>query len=394
LRKPTLDFVYFEAGGGHRSASLALQAAIQEQGYNWNIRLVNLQEILDPLDVFRKVTGIRLQDIYNLLLAKGWTLGSTYLLPLMHGVIRAYHKSQVKMLTDFWQRQRPDIVVSLVPNFNRALFESLRRANPNVPFVTVMTDFADYPPHFWMERQDQYLICGTPRAAEQARKLGLPSEKVFLVSGMILRPEFYQPTNIDVPSERSRLGLRSDLATGLVLFGGEGSNTMFSIAERLGNSQLDLQLIMICGRNATLRERLQKTKTRNRIYAEGFTKEIPYYMRLSDFFIGKPGPGSISEAIKMNLPVIVERNSWTLPQERYNADWLREQGVGVVLTNFRSIETAVRDLLTEGRLETMKQRISRMDNRAVFEVAALLDKIIDTQISREPPARNVSGIAG
>jgi UDP-N-acetylglucosamine:LPS N-acetylglucosamine transferase len=394
LRKPTLDFVYFEAGGGHRSASLALQAAIQEQGYNWNIRLVNLQEILDPLDVFRKVTGIRLQDIYNLLLAKGWTLGSTYLLPLMHGVIRAYHKSQVKMLTDFWQRQRPDIVVSLVPNFNRALFESLRRANPNVPFVTVMTDFADYPPHFWMERQDQYLICGTPRAAEQARRLGLPSEKVFLVSGMILRPEFYQPTNIDVPSERSRLGLRSDLATGLVLFGGEGSNTMFSIAERLGNSQLDLQLIMICGRNATLRERLQKTKTRNRIYAEGFTKEIPYYMRLSDFFIGKPGPGSISEAIKMNLPVIVERNSWTLPQERYNADWLREQGVGVVLTNFRSIETAVRDLLTEGRLETMKQRISRMDNRAVFEVAALLDKIIDTQISREPPARNVSGIAG
>ena len=389
-----MDFVYFEAGGGHRSASLALQSVIKSQGYDWNVRLVNLQEILDSLDVFRKVTGIRLQDIYNVLLAKGWTLGSRYLLPVMHGVIRAYHKSQVRLLTDYWRRQSPDIVVSLVPNFNRALFESLRQANPKIPLVTVLTDFADYPPHFWIERQDQYLICGTPRAAEQALSLGHSSAKVFLVSGMILRPEFYQPQTIDVATERSRLGLRPDLPTGLVLFGGEGSNTMFSIAERLGNSQLDLQLIMICGRNEPLRERLQKFKTRNRIYVEGFTKEVPYYMRLSDFFIGKPGPGSISEAIQMKLPVIVERNSWTLPQERYNADWVREQGVGVVLRNFRSIEKAIRELLTDDRLETMKRRISGMDNRAVFEVAALLDKIIHTRVSQEPPARNVSGIAG
>ena len=42
------------------------------------------------------------------------------------------------------------------------------------------------------------------------------------------------------------------------------------------------------------------------MFVEGFTKEVPYYMRLSDFFIGKPGPGSISEALAMKLPVLVE----------------------------------------------------------------------------------------
>ena len=61
-------------------------------------------------------------------------------------------------------------------------------------------------------------------------------------------------------------------------------------------------------------------------------------MHLADFFIGKPGPGSISEAIAMKLPVIVERNAWTLPQERYNADWVLEQGAGFVLPNFRARE--------------------------------------------------------
>jgi 1,2-diacylglycerol 3-beta-galactosyltransferase len=154
---------------------------------------------------------------------------------------------------------------------------------------------------------------------------------------------------------------------------------MYSIAERLGNSSLDLQLIMICGRNERLRRRLEGLKSRNTIFVEGFTKEIPYYMRLSDFFIGKPGPGSISEAIQMKLPVIVERNAWTLPQERYNAEWVRKQGVGLVLRSFRKIESAVRELLASGRLEAMKAKVAALENRAVFEIPPILEQILREQ---------------
>ena len=42
-----------------------------------------------------------------------------------------------------------------------------------------------------------------------------------------------------------------------------------------------------------------------------------------------------SEAVAMGLPVIIERNHWTLPQERYNAEWVEEQGVGISLRSFR-----------------------------------------------------------
>lgn len=115
--KRKLDLVYFNAGGGHRSAAMALQSVISGLALDWDVRLVNLQEILDTLDVFRKLTGIRLEDIYNLLLAKGWTLGSRYLLPLMHGVIRVYHPAQVKLLAEFWAQRRPDMVISVVPEF-------------------------------------------------------------------------------------------------------------------------------------------------------------------------------------------------------------------------------------------------------------------------------------
>ena len=375
--EPVVDLVYFNAGGGHRSAALALQSVIASQGYNWRVRLVNLQEVLDRLDVFRKITRIRLEDIYNLMLAKGWTLGSGYLLPFMHGVIRVYHSAQVRLLTEFWRVRKPDIVVSVVPNFNRALFESLHAAIPGVPFVTVLTDLADYPPHFWMESQpEQYFICGTSKAVEQTRQIGHPADRAFLVSGMILRPEFYIAQKADRAEVRRQLGLDPHKHTGLVLFGGEGSNTMFAIAKRLGDSGLDLQLILICGRNQRLRKRLEGLRTRNKLVIEGFTKEIPRYMHISDFFIGKPGPGSISEAMRMKLPVIIESNAWTLPQERYNAEWVRQQGVGIVLKNFRKIESAVRNLLTGDRLGEMKSRIERIDNRAVFEVPRLLQRIM------------------
>ncbi len=77
---------------------------------------------------------------------------------------------------------------------------------------------------------------------------------------------------------------------------------MLEISERLR----DTQLIFICGRNAKLAERLKAQRADAPRFIEGFTQEVPYYMYLSDFFIGKPGPGSISEAVAMKLPVIVE----------------------------------------------------------------------------------------
>src|SRR5690606_722562 len=103
----------------------------------------------------RKITGLRLEDIYNLLLKKGWTLGSAQLLTGMHAVIRLFHGPQVRLLEKFWRSRCTDMVVSVVPNFNRALYQGLKRASPATPFVTVLTDIADYPPHFWIERQDQ-----------------------------------------------------------------------------------------------------------------------------------------------------------------------------------------------------------------------------------------------
>ena len=371
-----LDFIFFDAGGGHRSAANALKQVIEEQRRPWDVRMVNLQEVLDPLDIFRKITGLRLQDVYNLMLKKGWTLGSPQLTVAMHGIIRLYHPRQVRLLETFWAASQPDLVVSLIPNFNRALGESLRKSPRHAPLVTILTDIADYPPHFWIERQDQFLVCGSAKAVEQARRHGHPESHIFCTSGMILNPRFYEKVEVDRAAERRRLGLDPEKPTGLVLFGGEGSAVMRPIAQRIDCAGLNVQLILICGRNARLAGALRSMPHGIPMFVEGYTREVPYYMRLSDFFIGKPGPGSISEALAMKLPVIVERNAWTLPQERYNADWVRELGAGLVLKSFRQIDAAVRALLEPANYARLRASAAARQNRAVFEIPDILERII------------------
>jgi len=132
---------------------------------------------------------------------------------------------------------------------------------------------------------------------------------------------------------------------------------------------------MICGRNEKLREKLKRLPHTAPLFIEGFTKEVPRYMQLADYFIGKPGPGSISEAVAMRLPAIVECNSWTLPQERYNAVWIREQGVGLVLPNFRGIAGAVDELLRPDNYARFREATANSRNRAVFEIPDILQQI-------------------
>jgi len=366
-----IALVYFNAGGGHRAAALALQSLMREQQRPWEVELVNLFEVLDPQGLFRKVMGFAPEDFYNKRLRHGWTLGLAQELKLLQGAIRMGHATLVRHLAPHWQRSAPDLVVSLVPNFNRALFASVEAARPGTPFVTVMTDLADLPPNFWVEPgQAQHVVCGTPRAAAQAFAMDYAASQVHLVSGMILRPDFYRPLVADRTAERRALGLDAETPVGVVLFGGQGSTVMRSIAKALA----DRPLILLCGHNERLADTLRALPASAPHVVVGYTSEVARYMRLGDYFVGKPGPGSMSEALHSGLPVIVTRNAWTMPQERYNTDWVHEQGVGLVLRSFGPIARAVDQLVAD--LPALRANVNRLDNRAVFEVvdvfAALL----------------------
>jgi len=372
-----IHVVFHDGGGGHRNAAIALETIAAQQGRPWQVELVQFQDLTDRLDVLRKLTGIRIQQQYNIMLQNGWTLGSKYLLRVLQLTIQLFHGPLVRLLEEYWRAHPADLLVSVIPHFNREICESWTAVYPGRPFVTLITDLADYPPRFWIEPlKEQYVIAGSQRAAEQARALGHDGEHIFQASGMILRPDFYVPDTVDPAALRQEMGLRNDQATAIVLFGGHGSKVMYDLTARLSAAGLPVQLVLICGRNEELAGKLRAQKWKMPVHVVGFTKEVHKLMRAADFLIGKPGPGSIAEAMVRKLPVLIECNAWTLPQERYNAAWVTEKRVGLVLKSFREVVAGVRQMLEPARLAEFRKNVAALDNRAIFEIPEMLARLL------------------
>ncbi len=372
--------VFHDAGGGHRNAAVALRDMAATQWRDWDVELVQFQDITNKLDVLRKLTGIQIQEQYNIILRNGWTWGSEYLLRVLQWTIRIFHKPLVKLLEKFWREHPADMLLSVIPHFNRQIAESWERAYPGRPFVTIITDLADFPPRFWIEpAKNQVVIAGTEKAVEQARSFGKDDAHVFGVSGMVLRPEFYAESAVDAAAVRRELGLREDLPTAMVLFGGFGSKVMYEIVEKIDAAGLPVQLILICGKNEKLAARLKARQWSLGTAVLGFTREVHMLMRAADFMIGKPGPGSIAEAMQRGLPVLGECNSWTLPQERFNTEWVKEKRVGVVLKSFEDVVSGVKEMLEPEKLAEFKRNVERQNNRAIFEIMEILEGRLGTR---------------
>lgn len=92
------------------------------------------------------------------------------------------------------------------------------------------------------------------------------------------------------PAGSGALGLAPDAPIGLVMFGGQGSVQMLRIAQTLPT----LPLVFVCGHNAGVLSDLRALKRPAPHVAMGCTQDLVPLMRAADFFIGKPGPGSVA----------------------------------------------------------------------------------------------------
>jgi 1,2-diacylglycerol 3-beta-galactosyltransferase len=332
---------------------------------------------------------VSLEDAYNLILRRRASALMVPLLRLMHAGIRVRRRALVRTLAGWLRLQpRPAAVVSVFPNFNGVMRDAIREALPGVPLVVVLTDLADFPPRFWIEPGIDRVVVGTDEAGSQALAIGIPAARITRVSGMVLHPCFYRAGG---PESRARA--RAELLLGdadfavTLLFGGKGSPEMAPLAERLLEKDPALRVIAICGENPALFERLARLEARagGRLVRLGFTDRVAEILAASDLLVTKPGPGSLCEAFQQRVPVVVTRNMHTIPQERFNTDFVRERGLGLVVPHWREIPAAVLRLYrdAEGR-ESMRGRIAALPpNRAVYEVIDVIAREIGVTSSSQ-----------
>ena len=385
--KFTVNVVTGKGGGGHYATYHALEYLAKRRGLPWKFQVTDMDDILKAmtenqgnLNVY-KCLGISGTDLYNSMLKHGWT----WLWPLQMRMSKLLIKRNFRFAVDYfkryWQQQRPDIVLSVVTMCNRVLWQALYETLPGTSYVTVMTDFADTPPGYWIEPEtNSYLVCGKQYAVQQALALGVSQGKIIATSGMVIHPKFRPPDDEDqwdITQARVEKGLHPNRLTGLVMFGGNGAKAMVDIAKALNGLGDHIQLIFLCGYSEDIFDQLNNLPSAQHHLVVKFTSVVADYMALSDFFIGKPGPGSLSEALAMNLPVITERNFSTLLQERYNADWIEQKGMGIVLRSFSNVASAVEQFLDPPTFERYQNNVRADDNYAVEEVCDLISALLE-----------------
>jgi 1,2-diacylglycerol 3-beta-galactosyltransferase len=368
---PRIIFLFSDTGGGHRASANAVASAMQS-AYPGRFEI----DMIDPF-----VAGSR-PLLRWLIYRYNWVIKHmprTYGL-LFHSfdnrlMIRAAVRTFGRQLSPGIKRGVGDLppagIVSFHPLTNHVTVETLDRLNLDIPFVTVITDMIEVH-RFWMTRKADVVVVPSAEARQLCISKGLDPRRVH-VAGLPVSPRFTGPLRgLEKQQLRLRLGLAGQ-TTLLLVSGGEGSGRLGAQARALDRANLGLQLLIVCGRNETLRRKLEGISWRGNVHVYGFVENMPDLMQASDAIVTKAGPGTIAEALISGLPLFL--TGYVPGQEEGNVKYVTTQGVGYYTPRVRKLVKTVRQSLVEDHeeFERMHGRAEVVGrSRAATEIAQLI----------------------
>ncbi|MCX7923185.1 MAG: glycosyltransferase [Clostridia bacterium] len=248
------------------------------------------------------------------------------------------HDSFLKILRSV----KPDLILSVHPNFNGSVINILNKYNINIPFVTFIADLVSITP-LWSDPRADYIICPTVESKHKCMEYGV-SESKLKVIGFPVRSKFHD--HIGKNEKDNSYTLERPLEC-LIMSGGEGSGNMSRVAKILLKN-FNCKVTIIAGRNATLKRRLERTllaKYPGRVEVHGFTENIQDFMRKSDIAITRGSPNVMMEAVLSNTPLLV---TGALPgQEEGNPEFIEKNSLGVVCKELSRLKDTLSVLLED-----------------------------------------------
>ena len=243
-----------------------------------------------------------------------------------------------------------DAIVCVQPLYVYPVLWAMDHTGVRKPFITLVSDLIVVHA-LWCDPSTDAFLVPTEKSRTHALENRVPEHKI-KITGLPIRLLFTAPPE-PKPVVRARLGLKPDRHTVLLMGGGQGLGRVYDMAEAIGRSGLDLQLIVVAGRNKKLKEQLDAANWPIDLRPYGFTQEIPALMNAADVLITKAGPTTICEAFTRNLPMII--SGYIPAQEEENAEYVTQHGAGVLIEEPELIADKLRQWFSAdpGMLERM-----------------------------------------
>jgi len=359
-----------DTGGGHRSAAQALAEGLEHiRPGEFDVQLLDFIADCTPFPLNRAGRLYRpAVDYSGPLWGWFWRMNDghrrmAFLLKLSTPWARS-------RLVQVLRRTMPQAIVSVHSLSNHLALQAVRGLDRPIPVITLVTDLVRAHASWFCPNVD---LCIVPSDVVRQKGLacGLSPQKIKVV-GLPVSPKFGQ--ELGGKSERKRkLGLKPDLPALLVVGGGEGMGKVFRIARAIAEARLPAQLLIVTGRNRSLRRRLERVDWEIPTTVFGFVDNMPELMAASEVIVTKAGPATISEAIACGLPIII---SGAIPyQEDLNIAYVVENGLGQFAEKPREVVNLLREWLQpgNGELSRMVQNARRLARPEVtLEVACFI----------------------
>jgi 1,2-diacylglycerol 3-beta-galactosyltransferase len=392
-------FLISDTGGGHRSAANAITAA--------------LDEIQTPHAFEHRVEDVAAHCSFPLTqLGLGYSMALRYA-PPVYGALyyatngRRRYKALIRFceplyrerLRDLFISYQPDVIISVHPLLNHAALRARADAHmQHVPIVTVITDLGKVH-ESWLVADADAVVVPAREVYQRALSRGVSPARLRLL-GHPIHPKFDDVTGT-AAELRAQLDLPTEGLMVMLMAGGEGGGKLLSTALALARARLPIQLVVVCGRNEHLQQKLAEMSKGlpTPMHVLGFTDKIPEYFRAVDLLVTKAGPGTLAEANAAQLPVIVY--DYVPGQERGNVDFVRHNGLGeVAIGSASQVVEAVRSMIrTPERLAAIRHNQEIVaPRRSSRRIAELISSIVETGLipAQEPlppePLRQAAGV--
>jgi 1,2-diacylglycerol 3-beta-galactosyltransferase len=369
-------FLISDTGGGHRSASNAITAA--------------LDEIHEPCSFEHRIEDVAAHCAFPLTqLGWGYSAALRYA-PPVYGALyyatngRRRYRALVRFceplyrerLRDLFLDYQPSVIVSVHPLLNHAALRARADAHmQHVPIVTVITDLGKVH-ESWLMPDADAVVVPAREVYERALSRRISPSRLRLL-GQPIHPKFDDVVGTKAEL-RAHLGVGGVPRVVMLMAGGEGGGKLLSTAVALAKARLPIHLLVVCGRNEPLQQKLEEMAQTlpAPMTVLGFTDKIPEYFRAVDLLVTKAGPGALAEANAAQLPVVVY--DYVPGQERGNVDFVRHNGLGAVaIHGAAEVVQTVRSMIrTPMRLEAIRRNQELVaPKRSSRRIAALIAKI-------------------
>lgn len=390
MTRKQIVFLMSDTGGGHRAAAGAVRAAM-DQLYPDRYRY-------ELVDVYRRYTPIPFK--YMPELYPRWVnyAGASWGLGFKVANVRRIDRLVMAGIRMLWQRgvqrfvqeHHADVFVSVHSVLTRPVMHALKQHSARrSPFITVITDLVTAHA-FWYEPEVERCLVPTQAAYERGISFGLRPDQL-RVTGLPVHPRFVEnlPSK---PEARRRLGLDPVRTVVLLVGGGDGMGPVYKTARAIDDRRLDLQLVIVAGRNVWLRRRLETARWHQPTQIFPWVNNMADLMAAADILVTKAGPATISEACIAGLPIVL---SGAVPgQEEGNVRYVVENGAGIYTPGPARVAAALGEWVAEGpealaRRAAQVRTLARPD--AAWDIAREIHALAqqDAGVRIPPPGQRI-----